>query len=463
MNSPALSKSLGAVLIVDDDPAVSLVLAGLVAQEGYEPRVASSGEEAVHLLETELADVVVTDLQMPGMSGIDLLSRIATTWPDIPVIILTAHGTVQVAVEAMKAGAQDFILKPFDRAELLYVLNKVVTKVHRAEGLPLHLADHSAGMVGTSAAMQQLDALIRRVAPASSTVLIRGESGTGKELVAKAIHATSLRRDRPHITIHCGALPNELLESELFGYEKGAFTGAASRKPGRVELADGGTLFLDEIGEMPLPLQVKLLRLLQQKEFDRLGGRRPVRVDIRLLAATHRNLEQMVQSGQFREDLFYRLNVVPIWVPPLRDRREDIGPLTDHFCEMFAKANNRPGIRFDPHAIRLLMQQPWPGNVRQLQNLVERLVVVSERLNITADVVERELCSQPPTLLLDTRQVKPTPGADLQTLDMHRRDAERSALATALKQANNNRSLAARLLGVSRRTLYTKLHDHGIR
>jgi two-component system response regulator AtoC len=464
MKVSAMPTSSGAVLIVDDEEAVSAVLAGLLSQEGYQPRVASSGEEAMHLLETELADVVITDLQMPGMSGMDVLSRIATQWPDIPVIVLTAHGTIQAAVDAMKAGAQDFMLKPFDRAELLYVVNKVVTKVRRAERTPPQVPEQSGGMVGNSAAMKQVHVLLRHVAPATSTILIRGESGTGKELVAKAIHSLSPRAGSPLIKIHCGALPSELLESELFGYEKGAFTGAVRRKPGRVELGDGGTLFLDEIGDIPLPLQVKLLRLLQEKEFDRLGGRQPIRVDVRFVAATHRDLEQMVQGGQFREDLFYRLNVVPIWIPPLRERREDIGALASHFCATFAKINNRPGIALERSAIELLSEQPWPGNVRQLQNLIERLVVVSDDLAITAQLVERALDHRPPTLSPQSaRQLQPSSGSDMQTLETHRREAERAALVTALRQAHNNRSLAARLLGVSRRTLYAKLSEHGMR
>jgi two-component system response regulator AtoC len=302
--------------------------------------------------------------------------------------------------------------------------------------------------------------MLRRAAPTMSTVLVRGESGTGKELIAKALHEMSPRSGAPLVKINCGAQPDALLESELFGYEKGAFTGAIARKPGRVELAHRGTLFLDEIGDITPALQVKLLRVLQEREFERLGGTQTLKVDVRFVAATHRDLEDMVRKGDFREDLFYRLNVIPMWVPPLRERREDVAVLAAHFRDVFAEANHRPDIAFHPDAVRLLAEQDWPGNVRQLQNLIERLVVVTDWPLITADVVRAELRRSPS--LSAVPESSPSPAAEVSTLDEHRRTAEREALVKALKHSFNNRTVAARLLGVSRRTFYTKLEAYGL-
>jgi two-component system response regulator AtoC len=300
-------------------------------------------------------------------------------------------------------------------------------------------------------------------------VLLRGESGTGKEVAARAIHAASPRSKGPFVKVHCAALPDNLLESELFGYEKGAFTGASTRKPGRVELAQGGTLFLDEIGDVTPAVQVKLLRLLQEREYERLGGVETLKADVRFVAATHRDLEGMIKAGTFREDLFYRLSVVPIWLPPLRDRKEDVAPLARRFCADFGAANGRPGIALAPEAIALLEAQSWPGNVRQLQNFVERLVVLSEGTTLDAELVRRELSRQSPFDAARSPQsgspaihepaAKPSDGAGA-LLDVRRREAEREALESALRKAAGNRTLAARILGVSRRTLYNKLEEH---
>jgi two-component system response regulator AtoC len=305
--------------------------------------------------------------------------------------------------------------------------------------------------------------LTQRAARGTATVLIRGESGTGKELVARALHEGSPRRAGPFVKLHCAALPDSLLESELFGYEKGAFTGASTRKPGRIELADGGTLFLDEIGEIPLGMQVKLLRVIQEREFERLGGHDTIHVDVRFLAATHRDLEALVARGQFREDLFYRLNVVPLRLPPLRDRAGDVALLARHFCAAHARANHRPDLALADDVVRLLAAQPWPGNVRQLENFIERLVVLTEGPSISTDDVLRELAAELPRAATDGAADAGPPGAasDL-TLDERQRRSERAGLEAALARAGNNRTLAARLLGVSRRTLYTKLEEHGL-
>jgi two-component system response regulator AtoC len=453
-----VAPSNGMILLVDDDPAVGKMLSMQMVQAGFLAEHATSGDAALKALGEKPFDVVITDLQMPGMSGLDLLERVTERWPEIPVVLLTAHGTVPTAVEAMRKGAADFMLKPWDLDELLFVVNKAMARTRN----PVPETTPSA-FVGSSGAMREVHDLIKRAAAGTATVLVRGESGTGKELAARAIHDQSPRRAGPFVKLHCAALPETLLESELFGYEKGAFTGAASRKPGRVELAQGGTLFLDEIGDITPAVQVKLLRVLQEKEFERLGGTQTLKADVRFVAATHRKLEDMVKEGQFREDLFYRLNVVPIWVPPLRQRPEDIAPLAEHFCKTLGGANGKPNVRLTPDAMELLRAEPWPGNVRQLQNFIERLVVLSDGEELGAGDVRRELERQAVPAEVSMAPAAPAaPGADPQSLDSKRKEAERAAIVSALQRAGDNRTLAARLLGVSRRTLYNKLEEHGL-
>jgi len=458
-----MSDASGRVLLVDDDPAVGKVLGALLTQAGIRNEHVSSAEAALVALTHKSFDVVVTDLRMPGMGGMELLGQVSERFPDIPVVVLTAHGTVPEAVEAMKKGARDFMLKPFDREEILFVVRKALAGAQAP--MPSSPATRGAGFIGESPGMRQVYALLQRAAAGNATVLIRGESGTGKELAARALHEQSPRKAGPFVKLNCAALPETLLESELFGYEKGAFTGAASRKPGRVELAQGGTLFLDEIGDISQAVQVKLLRVLQEREFERLGGTQTIKADVRFVAATHRPLEQRVKEGLFREDLFYRLNVVPVWLPPLRERPEDIEPLALHFATTLGEANGKPEARLEPQAMALLREQPWPGNVRQLQNFVERLVVLSDGPLLTAADVQRELSRSPG---LDAPAPAPTSGAvpasgvGGETLDARRKEAEKEALRAALQRAGDNRTLAARLLGISRRTLYNKLEEHGL-
>jgi two-component system response regulator AtoC len=448
------------VLVVDDDPAVAVVLLALLDQAELDAIHAASGAEALARLAKKPIDLVLSDVRMPGMDGMALLGATRQGWPDLPVILVTAHGSVPLAVEAMKAGAADFILKPFDREEVLYAVRKALAA--KAPAAPIGEARRAPPGEGrsplmeppasASAAMREVAERIEKVARSTSTVLIRGESGTGKERVAHAIHDASPRRGGPFIAVHCGALPEALLESELFGYEQGAFTGAAQRKPGRIELAHGGTLFLDEIGDVPPAMQVKLLRVLQERSFERLGGVKTVTVDVRFVAATHRDLEAMASAGEFREDLLYRLNVVPVWLLPLRERREDIEPLARHFLAAFAASNGRPTPSLDPAAMRTIVAAPWPGNVRQLQNLIERLVVLCDGPILTAADVERELSPKPAARTAE-------PG---ETLDDKRREAERQALVDALARCAQNRTACARVLGISRRTLYYKLKEHGL-
>jgi two-component system response regulator AtoC len=387
-------------------------------------------------------------VRMPGMDGFQLLEAVKTSWPDIPVVLLTAHGNVPLAVDAMKKGAADFLMKPFDRELMLAAISRCAQMV-RAEG-PLVDAPppNDQGFLGESKAMVEVRSLIHKAAQSQSTVLIRGESGTGKELAAKALHQASPRAQGPFVRFQCGALPESLIESELFGYEKGAFTGAVARKLGRVELAQGGTLFLDEIGDVPLPVQVKLLRLLQEREFERLGGTQTFKADVRFVAATHQPLEELVRSGRFREDLFHRLNVIPVHLPALRERSSDIPRLAEHFIRVHGGK-----VAADSVLNRIAMET-WRGNVRELQNFIERLVVLSPNpAALTESDVERELGRRSPLMQEATRS---------SDLDEARRSAEREALRVALDKAGNNRTKAARILGVSRRTLYNKLSELGL-
>jgi two-component system response regulator AtoC len=454
------------VLVVDDDASVGAVLAALLRQDGMDAEVVGSGAEALGRLDARPFDAVVTDLRMDGMDGMELLGRVHEKWPDLPVVMMSAHGTVPLAVEAMKRGATDFVMKPFEREEILYVLEKALAGASVTDGAP-PAPPVTGGLVYRSRAMAEALELVDRVATSAATVLILGETGTGKELVARAVHDRSPRRSEPFIKLHCAALPETLLESELFGYEKGAFTGAVTRKPGRVELAHGGTLFLDEIGDISAATQVKLLRLLQAREFERLGGTQTVTADVRFVAATHRDLAAMVGKGEFREDLYYRLNVVPIWLPPLRERSEDVAVLARHFCASYAKAAGRGNATFADDALALLGAQPWPGNVRQLGNFVERLVLLSDATAIGASDVRRELARGPRGVATapdapGSNASGPAETQDAGELAVRTRSAERDAIVSALTRTGGSRTQAARLLGISRRALYYKLEEHHI-
>jgi DNA-binding NtrC family response regulator len=453
-----VTEPTGSVLVVDDDIAVGTVLAALLVQAGMKATHVPSGAAALKSLEEGASDVVVTDLRMPGMDGMQLLAHLSAHRPEVPVIVLTAHGTVPLAVEAMRAGASDFLLKPFDREQIVYVVRKAILAAQHAHTRPDAAPVAPGPLVSESPAAREVHDLLARAAKGVATVLLRGESGTGKELAARAIHDLSPRRAGPFVVIHCAALPDALLESELFGYEKGAFTGAACRKPGRIELAQGGTLFLDEIGDVPLQTQVKLLRVLQERAFERLGGTETVQVDVRFVAATHQDLDAMVQAKTFREDLYYRLNVIPVVMPPLRSRPEDIAPLVARFAATLGPLNGKDHVTFEAGAVDLLRGQDWPGNIRQLQNFVERLIVLADGPVIRRKDVERELARS----VAIGRPAAPASPPSAATLDDHRRRAEREALREALDRVNGNRTSAARILGVSRRTLYNMLAEHGL-
>ncbi len=434
------------VLIVDDEPSMRKVLAGFLKQENIRCLASESGADALEILHRHDVSVVISDLRMQGMDGLALLDRIHEIDPAMEVILITAFGTEDIAREALKRKAADYIKKPFDRDEILFAVRKSLARCEAA--LPEIPFGESASILGQSERMKGVFALIQKVAPTNSTVLIRGESGTGKELVAREIHAQSPRKDKPFVKVVCAALPETLLESELFGYEKGAFTGAAGSKPGRFELAEGGTLFLDEIGDLTPPTQVKLLRVLQDRQFERLGGTQTLTADVRVLAATHRDLETLVREAKFREDLFYRIHVVPVTLPPLRERRDDVPLLCERLLGKFRTQHGKADLRLDPPAVERLGAYPWPGNVRELQNVLERLVILSSQGTITAEDVEA---------CLPTGVKSPSGG-----LGGARADAERQAIVEALKETVGNRTRAARVLGVSRRTLHNKLREYGI-
>jgi len=449
------------VLVVDDDPAVGRVLEALLGQAGVACQHVLDAKRALEVLRERPVDVVVTDLRMPVMSGVELLDEIVERWPEIPVILMTAHGTVEVAVEAMKKGAADFVGKPFDREEILFTIRKQIAASRHDERPPA--PEIKGGAVeSASPNMREVQDMIRRSAAGTFTVLIRGENGTGKDVAARAIHKNGPRRDGPFVRVQCAAFPDALIESELFGYEKGSHSAAASRKPGRVDLAEGGTLFLDEIGDVQPAVQAKLLRLLQEREYERLGGTQTLKSTARFIAATHQPLEELIKKGSFREDLFYRLNVLPIWIPPLRERPEDVEPLAVRFCREAGAANGRGELPISPQALAILARQPWPGNVRQLQNFVERLVVMSDGDRLTAADVARELDRKSPIGAPTDDPPVGKDGRSPSTLQASRQDAEREAIVTALQRSGNNKSLAARLLNISRRTLYYKLVDHGL-
>ncbi len=437
------------VLVVDDDRAVAMVLSGLLRQAGYHVRTALGGNEALAVMVSGDVDVVLSDVRMPDMDGMELLAQIKKRNSDVPVVLLTAHGSVPLAVEAMKAGAADFLQKPFDKDEVVFVIGKVLTAVAREQAQPPTAPNaETRGVLGNSPALRALLEAADKVAPTQASVLLTGESGTGKEVFAQYLHAQSGRKG-PLVAVHCAALPENLLESELFGYERGAFTGATQRKPGRVELAANGTLFLDEVGEIPMSIQAKLLRVVQEREFVRVGGTKAESVDVRFIAATHRNLEQRVADGLFREDLLFRLRVVPLELPPLRKRGRDLRVLAESFCQRLAQENGRPPFVFEDSAWQRLEAHAWPGNVRELANVIERLVIFSDGPTLSEVDVDREFArTQSPT-----REIE----GDALPLDAHVHEAEKRALEDALARAAGNRSLAARLLGISRRTLYNKL------
>ncbi|MBN1470496.1 MAG: sigma-54-dependent Fis family transcriptional regulator [Syntrophaceae bacterium] len=450
------------ILIVDDELNMRLVLSAALKKEGYEISAASNGKEALQILKSNKFAVVITDLKMPDVDGMEVLTRIAERYPEIPVIMITAHGTIATAVEALKKGAFDYITKPFDLDDLKNIVSKAVkTRVLKESELSVAPSEiERIGMIGTSPKTMETFEAIKRVAPTTTTVMITGETGTGKELVADAIHYNSPRKNNPLIKINCAAIAETLMESELFGYEKGAYTGAAVTKPGKFELAHKGTLFLDEVAEIPREMQVKLLRVLQEQEFERVGGLRTIKVDVRIIAATNQNLLRQVQTGNFREDLYYRFNVFPIDIPPLRERKEDILPLIDYFLEKF---NKKMGLAVSMnHEVKeRLLCHEWPGNIRELENLIERMMLLSKNNLITSSEVPAEFKGAA------NSTAKVTAGGDKKPFKEYMRDqvenVERQMIIQCLEESGGNVTQAAKKMGLSRKGLQLKMIKYNLR
>ncbi len=452
---------MGRILVVDDERSMRDFMEILLQRDNHEVVSCGSAAEAVLALESDDFDVVISDIRMPGMSGLELLDRVQQLAPETLVILITAHGTTESAVDAMKRGAYDYLTKPCSVDEIRVVVDKALEKRSLAsENLSLkrQLREQTSlpTMLGKSSRMRELFELVRQVAPTRANILITGESGTGKELVARSIHALSDRQDRPFVTINCGAIPENLLESELFGHVKGSFTGAISHKEGLFEAADGGTLFLDEIGEMPLSLQVKVLRAIQDRTFKRVGGTSDIQVDVRILCATNRVLSEEVRRGSFREDLFYRLNVIEVQLPRLRERPEDIPELVRLFVERYASELSRPVQEVDPEVLTVLERYAFPGNVRELENLVERAVTLARSERITIDCMPATVLAPPQAA---GRPGLPTDGADLNELLA---DYERGLLDAALERTGGVKKRAAALLRVSFRSFRYRLEKLGL-
>jgi DNA-binding NtrC family response regulator len=439
------------ILIVDDELIMRESLGGWLERDGHDIETVASGEEALEILKDKRFDILLVDIKMEGMSGLDVLRHVRETDPDVAVVMITAYGSISTAIEAMKNGAYEYLLKPFDPNELGVLIEKIVE--HQAQArenlfLKEQYKDRTRleSMIGQSRPMQELFDLIQDVAPTDSTVLITGETGTGKGLAAKAIHTNSPRCEGPFVIVNCGALPEHLLESELFGYQKGAFTDAKKTKKGRLELAHGGTLFLDEIGEISMRMQIDLLRVLEDRVFYRVGGTQPIEADFRIIAATNKNLDSAIKEGTFRQDLYYRLNVISFEMPPLRDRKEDIPLLAEHFLQRFSQETNRPVDRISREAIDEMMLCDWPGNVRELENAIERAVVVGKQRRIVPEDLPIFSSEHHPGLL----------GNSL-------KEIEKAHIIRILDMNHWNISKSAETVGIDRSTLYSKIKRYNIR
>jgi DNA-binding NtrC family response regulator len=443
------------ILVIDDEKNIREGLGEYLRMDGYDVLLAADGREGAQAIERGDMDLVITDLRMPGLSGSELLRLVVSRYPSVPVIVLTGHGTVEDAVEAMRGGAYDFITKPVNLDHLSILAKRALERrelVRRNEELleEVETQRRTSTIIGKSPAIHRIYELIRRVAPTKASVLITGESGVGKELVADAIHNLSPRSNKPLIKVHCAALAESLLESELFGHEKGSFTGAQGRKKGRFELANEGTLFLDEIGEINQNVQIKILRVLQEKRFERVGGEETIETDVRIVAATNKDLKDEIAAGTFREDLYYRLNVVNIHVPPLRDRKDDIPLLAGAFLREFADDNGKMITGFDPKAGAALYAYSWPGNIRELRNCIESAIVMASGNLVTVDDL-------PPTVRVSAEEsvIRVPPGSSLA-------ETERILIRETLAAQAGNKSRTAEILGIGRKTLYQKIEEYGL-
>jgi DNA-binding NtrC family response regulator len=451
---------MASVLIVDDKESLRDMLAQTLTMEGYQVETATDGRDAIALANERRFDVVLTDLKLPSMDGIEVLSKLKEMDPGQEVIMMTAFGTIETAVSAMKLGAFDFLTKPFDPEHLSLLLKRALENrrltnenVLLTEALTNRLG--SAEIIGTSGKIREVSELVRRVAPSDSTVLLCGESGTGKELFARAIHVLSPRHKRPYVTINCAAIPRELLENELFGSERGAFTGAVARKIGKFEIADGGTIFLDEVGDLEMSLQAKLLRVLQEKQIERLGGNKPVEVDVRVIAATNADLGEAIKHGAFREDLYYRLSVFPLTIPPLRERPEDIPVLADYFVGKFAAEMKKGKVSLVAEAMATLTKYHWPGNVRELENTIERAMILCDKRKIGPEHLA--------VRVRRTDEIFLREGAGLKEIGQHAAmEAERSTIIRVLRETRGNKRKAAAVLKIDYTTLFEKLKRYEV-
>ena len=448
------------IMIVDDKDRLRDMLTRTLSMEGYEVETASDGKDALKMADARRFDVVLTDLKLPSMDGIEILSRLKERDPSLEVIMMTGFGTIETAVHAMKLGAFDFLTKPFDPEHLSLLLKRALQNQRLAaenvllrEELSTRIGESE--IIGVSSKMHEVTELVRKVAGSDSTVLLCGESGTGKELFARAIHMLSVRQKRAYVTINCAAIPRELLENELFGSERGAFTGAVARKIGKFEIASGGTIFLDEVGDLEPSLQAKLLRVLQERQIERLGGTKPVQVDVRVIAATNADLADGIKKGGFREDLYYRLAVFPITIPPLRDRPDDIPVLAEHFVIRYAQEMKKGKVRLSKEARDLLVKYHWPGNVRELENTIERAMILCERRTIGPE--------QLAIRLRRTDEIYLREGAGLKDIGQHASaQAERAAIIRVLKETRGNKRKAAKVLQIDYTTLFEKLKRYTI-
>ncbi|WP_202708620.1 sigma-54-dependent transcriptional regulator [Sporosalibacterium faouarense] len=444
------------ILIADDEKNMIWAIKRALKDENYSIFSAADGEEAVKQVKSKNLQLVLLDLRMPKMDGMEALKEIKKINADLPVIMITAHGTMESAVEAMKIGALDYISKPFDVDELKIQIRKAIDvgdMSRQIEFLTEELQNATGKIIiGDSHKMKEILEMVNRVSKSNATILITGESGTGKELIANAIHYSSDRSNKPYIKVNCGALPEGLLESELFGHEKGAFTGAIERKIGRFERADEGTIFLDEIGEISLAMQVKLLRVLQEKEIERVGGTETIKIDTRVIAATNKDLLEMVEKGEFREDLYYRLNVIPIELPPLRERKEDIVSLVDYFLDKYCKEIGRNKMEISKNALDYLIDYKWKGNIRELENIIERLVILNQKGKIEKTDLPKDILYQEQA---NTDFTLPTEGINLE-------EVEQSLIRQALESTDYNQSKAAKLLGITRHTLIYRMDKYKI-
>jgi two-component system response regulator AtoC len=447
---------MSSILIVDDDQNIRKVLKDLLEKDGFHTLTANDVDTALPIIEKQDLDLIITDLKMPGKSGMDLITLSRERKPAVPIIMITAFGNIEAAVTAIKKGAFDFITKPFDESELLNVIEKAISESEMNKELISNYFDKDGPfteIIGKTPAIQQIFQTVQKIAPTDSTVLITGETGVGKELIAREIHSASHRRSHPFVKVNCAAIPETLLESELFGYEKGAFTGAVTNKPGRFEIAHQGTIFLDEIGEMSPHLQAKLLSVVQDKAFERVGGVKTIKVDIRIISATNQDLQSAVQSGKFRSDLFYRLNVVPIHIPPIRERKDDLIPLIDYFLKKFKTKYQKKITSLSPEIIAAFSNYNWPGNIRELENVLERMILMSETDTIRLNQLPIEIRGTGSIIETSTLREK---------IDSISHVTEKQMIMDALNKTNQNRTRAAKLLGISRRTLQNKIKEYGL-